>query len=303
MRILVTGGAGFIGSHVVDAFLAAGHEVAVADTLVTGTRENVPAGADLHEVDIRSDAFAALVRDFAPHVINHHAAQASVKVSTRDPVHDLAINGGGTAHVAALAAEVRAKLVYASTGGALYGDPQAVPVTEDHPIVPLSPYGLSKRVGELYVDLMARQHGLRYTILRYANAYGPRQDPRGEAGVVAIFTARMLAGEPCVIDGDGEQMKDYVYVEDIADANVLALDRGDGLAINIGTGRGTSVNEIHKALAGAVGHRFPARHGTPREGDVYRIWLDASLARRELGWRPRRTFAEGIRLTVASLRT
>lgn len=302
MRILVTGGAGFIGSHVVDAYLDAGHEVTVVDSLVTGRRENVSHRAQFHEADILSGEFGDIVRNFAPDVVNHHAAQASVKVSTRDPIHDLAVNGGGTARVAGLAAEVGAKLIYASTGGALYGDPETVPVPEDHPIVPLSPYGLSKRVGELYIDLAARQGGLRYTILRYANAYGPRQDPQGEAGVVAIFTARMLAGEPCTIDGDGEQQKDYVYVEDIAHANVLALNRGDGQAINIGTGRGISVNQIHATLAAAVGAATPARHGPPRAGDVYRIWLDASLAERELGWRPRLSFAEGIRRTVASLR-
>jgi UDP-glucose 4-epimerase len=303
MRILVTGGAGFIGSHVVDAYLAAGHEVAVIDNLATGKRENVPAAASFHLVDILSPAFEAVVRGLAPAVVNHHAAQASVKVSAQDPVHDLTVNGGGTARVAALAAQVGAKLIYSSTGGALYGDPQQVPVAEDHPVTPLSPYGLSKRVGELYVDLVSRQSGLQHTILRYANAYGPRQDPQGEAGVVAIFTSLMLHGESCTIDGDGEQEKDYVYVTDIARANVLALDRGTGMAINIGTGHGTSVNQIHAALAAATGNTIPPRHGPPRAGDVHRIWLDASRAKRELDWQPLVAFEDGIRLTVDSLRS
>ena len=304
MRILVTGGAGFIGSHVVEAYLAAGHEVRVVDNLATGRRANVPAAARLYEVDIHAREFERVLADVKPDVVNHHAAQASVKVSTTDVVFDLEMNGAGTARVADLCVlhGVR-KLIYASTGGALYGDPDSVPVPESHPIRPLSNYGLSKRVGELYVDLMARTRGLNATILRYANAYGPRQDPSGEAGVVAIFTGQMLAGEPCTIDGDGEQMKDYVYVGDIARANVAALAAGDGLAINIGTGQGTSVNEIFATLQRATGSSTPARHGPPRAGDVRNIWLDASLAREVLGWAPAVDFAAGVALTVASLQS
>src|SRR6185437_10761625 len=216
MRILVTGGAGFIGSHIVDAYLAAGHEVQVVDNLATGRRSNVAKQARLHEIDIHSRELERVFEEFRPEVVNHLAAQASVKVSTSDPVFDLEVNGGGTARVAMLsAAHGVKKLIYASTGGALYGDPDFVPVPETHPIRALSPYGTSKRVGEIYIDFVARTAGLTYTILRYANAYGPRQDPHGEAGVVAIFTGLALAGEQCTIDGDGEQMKDYVYVGDI----------------------------------------------------------------------------------------
>lgn len=303
MKILVTGGAGFIGSHVVEAYLAEGHEVQVIDNLATGRRSNVPAAARLHEIDIHSRELEGVFEAFKPDVVNHLAAQASVKVSTGDPVFDLEVNGGGTARIAMLSADHGVtKLLYSSTGGALYGDPDFVPVPESHPIRALSPYGVSKRVGEMYVDYVSRTRGLEYTILRYANAYGPRQDPHGEAGVVAIFTGRMVAGETCTIDGDGEQLKDYVYVGDIARANVLSLTRGGGQAINIGTGKGTSVNAIFAALQRATGSTVPAHYGPPRPGDVRNIWLDSTLAGEVLGWRHEVEFDEGIQRTVESVR-
>jgi UDP-glucose 4-epimerase len=303
MKILVTGGAGFIGSHVVEAYLAEGHQVRVIDNLATGRRSNVPPAARLHEIDIHSREVDDVFATFRPDVVNHLAAQASVKLSTADPVHDLEVNGGGTARIASLAAAHGVKkMIYASTGGALYGDPDYVPVPETHPIRALSPYGVSKRVGEMYIDLVSRTRGLDYTILRYANAYGPRQDPHGEAGVVAIFTGLMLGGETCTIDGDGEQMKDYVYVGDIARANVLALSKGTGHAINIGTGKGTSVNAIFSALQKATGNASPARHGPARPGDVRNIWLDSTLAGELLGWKHAVEIDEGIRLTVESVR-
>jgi len=303
MKILVTGGAGFIGSHVVEAYLAGGHEVRVVDNLATGRRANVPREARLHEVDIHSLEVEKVFDEFRPDVVNHHAAQASVKVSNQDPVFDLEMNGGGTLRIAELCVRFGVeKMLYASTGGALYGDPMRVPVDESHPIQALSPYGMSKRVGELYVDFYSRTKSLEYTILRYANAFGPRQDPTGEAGVCAIFTGQMLRGEQCTIDGDGEQLKDYVYVGDIARANVLALTKGSGRAINIGTGQGTSVNAIFAALQQATGNTTPAAYGPPRPGDVRNIWLDASLAKDVLGWEPSVTFDEGLRATVSALR-
>lgn len=299
MKILVTGGAGFIGSHVVEAYLAAGHDVAVVDNLATGRRSNVPAGAVLHEVDIHAREVESIFAGFQPEVVNHLAAQASVKLSNLDPVFDLEVNGGGTARIAMLAAAHGArKVIYSSTGGALYGDPERLPVDESHPIRATSPYGTSKRVGEMYLEFVARTTGIDYTILRYANAYGPRQDPFGEAGVVAIFTGRMLNGEQCTIDGDGEQQKDYLYVSDIARANVLALDKAGGEAMNIGTGRGTSVNEIFRALQDATGDTTPPAFGPPRPGDVRQIWLDSSRARDILGWEPQVSLEEGIRQTV-----
>jgi UDP-glucose 4-epimerase len=303
MRILVTGGAGFIGSHVAEAFLAAGHDVLVVDNLATGKRQNVPAGAEFVQADITQDDLDAVFGRFRPEVVDHFAAQASVKVSTSNALFDLEANGGGTARIAALCVKFGVgKLIYASTGGALYGDPEIWPVTEEHPIKPLSPYGLSKRVGELYIDLYRRTAGLHATILRYANAFGPRQDPHGEAGVIAIFTGRLLRGEECTIDGDGEQMKDYVYVGDIARANLLALTKGDGEAFNIGTGKGTSVNTIFRTLKAATGATRDARNGPPRPGDVRDIWLECAKARAGLGWEPNVSFEEGIRLTVEAAR-
>jgi UDP-glucose 4-epimerase len=303
MRILVTGGAGFIASHVTEAYIAAGHEVHVVDNLATGHRENVPAGAEFHQADILSGEFEELVARLKPEVVNHHAAQASVKLSASNPLGDLDANARGTARVAEFAAAngVR-KLIYASTGGALYGDPEYVPVDEGHPIRPISAYGLSKYMGELWIGLVGRTKGLDYTILRYANAYGPRQDPHGEAGVVAIFTGKLLAGEQCTIDGDGEQMKDYVYVGDLARANLLALELGSRRALNIGTCSGTSVNAIFATLRDSVGSEATALHGPPRPGDVRNIWLESSLAAGVLGWKPEVSFADGMRATVEAAR-
>ncbi|MGB4863156.1 MAG: NAD-dependent epimerase/dehydratase family protein [Tepidiformaceae bacterium] len=303
MRILVTGGAGFIGSHIVEAYLAEGHEVAVVDNLATGRRANVPRGATLHEVDLHALELKTIFAEFQPEIVNHHAAQASVKVGTADPVHDLEVNGGGTARLLQLAIEngVR-KVIYSSSGGTVYGEPEFLPVTEEHPIAPRSNYGTSKYVGELYIQLAARTAGVDYTIFRYGNAFGPRQDPHGEAGVIAIFTGLMLAGQPCTIDGDGEQKKDYLYVGDIARANVLALTGGSGLVANVGTGEGVTVNHIFRTLSEATANTIEAQYGPPRPGDVRNFWLDYSTIERELGWSPGVRFEEGVRLTVESLR-
>ena len=301
MRILVTGGAGFVGSHVVGAYLADGHEVRVVDNLTTGRRSNVYPRAKLHEVDIHSRELEAVFAEFKPEVVNHHAAQASVKMSTHDPIRDLEQNAGGTARIAMLCVEHGVgKLIYSSSGGTVYGEPERLPLDESHPLAPVSPYGLSKLIGEQYLRLYQRTHGLIFTILRYSNAFGPRQDPNGEAGVVAIFTGKMLAQEPCTIDGDGEQKKDYVFVGDIARANVLALTAGTGETLNIGTGRGISVNEIFGTLNAETGNEIPPHNGPPRPGDVRNFWLDTARAKSVLGWQPEVDFIEGIRLTVAS---
>ena len=303
MRILVTGGAGFIGSHVVDAYVAAGHEVQVIDNLSTGRRSNVHARATLHEVDLHGREIEKVFADFKPEVVNHLAAQASVKLSALDPVHDLEVNGGGTARVAALCTEHGVgKLIYAGSGGTAYGNPEALPIAETHPTRPVSNYGMSKLTGENYIQLAHRTAGLDFTILRYSNAYGPRQDPNGEAGVVAIFTGRLLAGVPCTIDGDGEQKKDYVYVGDMARANILALTKGSGATVNIGTGEGTSVNAIFAELQRATGSVKEPQYGPPRIGDVRNFWLDCTLAKQVLGWQASTSFAEGMRVTVDSFR-
>ncbi|HNM78697.1 MAG TPA: NAD-dependent epimerase/dehydratase family protein [Tepidiformaceae bacterium] len=303
MRILVTGGAGFIGSHLAEAYLAAGHDVAVVDNLATGRRSNVPREAKLYEVDLHARELERIFKEFAPDVVNHHAAQASVKVGNADPVHDLEVNGGGTARLIQLAvANGVRKVIYASSGGTVYGEPESLPVTEEHAIAPRSNYGTSKYVGELYVQLAARTAGIEYTIFRYGNAYGPRQDPHGEAGVIAIFTGLMLNGDQCTIDGDGEQKKDYIYVGDIASANVAALTAGNGLVANIGTGDGITVNHIYRTLSDAIGNTVEPRFGPPRPGDVRNFWLDCSRAKAALGWAPAVAFEAGVARTVASYR-
>jgi UDP-glucose 4-epimerase len=303
MKIMVTGGAGFIGSNVVDAYLALGHDVIVADDLSTGKRANVNPAATLREVDIASPEFIALVTRERPDVLNHHAAQTSVRVSVDDPLNDCRRNILGSLNVidAAQRAGV-SKLIYISSGGAIYGEPTTLPCDEEHQIRPDSPYGASKHAPEHYLDIYQRLHGLRYTALRYGNVYGPRQDPFGEAGVIAIFTARMLAGESVTINGNGEQERDFVFVGDVVRANVAALERADNTAVNIGAGVGTSVNEIYAQLRDATGYQLPATYGPPRPGETFRIYLNIQRAAQLLDWTPQVSLADGLAQTVASLR-
>ncbi|MDI6893887.1 MAG: NAD-dependent epimerase/dehydratase family protein [Bacillota bacterium] len=299
-RVLVTGGAGFIGSHLVEALLARGHQVAVVDNLSTGRRENVPSGADFQAVDIGDPVRAGEVFErFRPEIVYHLAAQTSVRRSTGDPAGDASTNVVGSINV--LDASVRTgveKVVYASSGGAIYGEPDGLPVREDHPVRPLSPYGLSKYVVELYLRLYRDNHGLRYSVLRYPNVYGPRQDPYGEAGVVAIFSRTLLAGERPVIFGDGRQTRDYVYVADVVEASLLCLERGGDGVYNLGWGREVSVLELLASLQEVLGTDVPPRYDPPRPGEVSRICLDASRAKEELGWQPTTPLAEGLRLTA-----
>jgi len=303
-RVLVTGGAGFIGSHVVDAYLEAGLDVAVVDNLTTGSRGNLDSAARLYEADIR-DA-ADLERVFAaerPEIVSHHAAQASVRLSMEDPPRDAMINVIGSLQVLEAARKHGArKVIYAATGGAAVGEPQYLPVDEDHPVEPLSPYGADKHAAEHYCMLYHHSFGLDTTILRYANIYGPRQDPRGEAGVIAVFAGLMLQGGQPVVNGTGEQERDYVYVGDVARANVLALTKGSGRMYNIGTGISTSVNGLFDRLAELIGYGEPRQHGAQFSGEVYRIFLTYERARQELGWQPLVNLDEGLRLTVESIR-
>jgi UDP-glucose 4-epimerase len=303
MKIMVTGGAGFIGSNVVDAYVELGHEVIVADDLSTGKRANVNSRATLREVDIAAPAFVELVARERPDLINHHAAQTSVGVSVGDPINDARRNILGSLNVidAAQRAGV-GKLIYISSGGAIYGEPVTLPCDEEHPIRPDSPYGASKHAPEHYLDIYQRLHGLRYTALRYGNVYGPRQDPFGEAGVIAIFTARMLAGEPVTINGTGEQQRDFVFVGDVVRANVAALDRADNTAVNIGTGVGVNVNDIFALLRDATGYQLPANYGPARPGETFRIYLDIQRAASALNWTPHVSLADGLARTVESLR-
>ena len=245
MKILVTGGAGFIASHVVDALLEAGHDVAIVDNLSTGRRRNINPRARFYEVDIRSPELARVLAEERPEIIDHHAAQMDVRRSIVDPIYDADINVLGSLNVLELARQhgVR-KVIYISSGGAVYGEPVYLPCDEDHPIDPLCPYGATKHVVEHYLFMYRQNYGLDYTVLRYGNVYGPRQDPHGEAGVVAIFTGLMLAGRQAIINGNGEQERDFVYVGDCVQANLLALNSGSGEIYNVGCGVGTTVNEI-----------------------------------------------------------
>ena len=303
MRVLVTGGAGFVGSHLVDGLLAAGHDVAALDNFASGRPENLTSDARLYEVDIRdADAVTAALREWRPEVVYHLAAQSAVRVSIERPDFDADVNVVGALRLLAAcrAGGVR-RVVYTSTGGALYGEPAALPADETCVIYPLSPYGLSKYVFERYLDLAVAE-GLERVILRPANIYGPRQDPHGEAGVVAIFAERMLRGEAVRIFGSGDQQRDFVYVGDVVEAELLASSSHLTGAYNIGTGRLTSVNELFAELAAATGYDRDPEHTPPIPGEVFRISLDASKAERELGWAPVTPLDEGLRRTVEAFR-
>jgi UDP-glucose 4-epimerase len=301
LKILVTGGAGFIGSHVVDAYVAAGHEVAVLDNLSTGREENVNEAAKLHRVDVRDlDQVQKAFDLFKPDVVNHHAAQSEVPKSVADPGYDALVNVvGGLNVLRACVDNGVGKVIFSSTGGALYGEPDIVPADEDHPIRPLSPYGTSKFAFEQYLGTFERTFGLKYTTLRYANIYGARQDFFAEEGrVVAIFASRMIEGRPVTIDGDGSQSRDMLHVGDAAVANIAALDRGDGGTYHISTGIPVTINDLFRKLNLLTDYRLEPRFGPPRKGDVYRIALDNTRAKAGLGWEPRIQIEEGLRLTV-----
>jgi UDP-glucose 4-epimerase len=306
MKILVTGGAGFIASHIVDRYLADGHEVCILDNLSTGRRENVPPQARLYEADIRDAAqVQAIMAREKPEVVNHHAAQISVVVSLSQPRFDAETNILGSLNLiqAALDHGVQ-KFIYGSTGGAVYGDvpAEALPIPETYPVHPISPYGISKHTVEHYLYLAQHNYGLRTTTLRYSNVYGPRQNAEGEAGVVAIFTNRLLRGQTCTIFGSGAQTRDYVYVEDVVEANRRALEAGDGEIFNIATGVETSVLGVVEALEAAWGGPVQVEHAPPRVGEVERNCLDITKARRQLGWEPRVRVPDGIRRTIAYYR-
>lgn len=304
MKILVTGGAGFIGSHIVDRLIAEGHAVAVVDNLSSGRAELVHPAATLHRCDIRSDGLADVFVAERPQAVVHVAAQAEVRRSVADPLLDASVNVLGT--IAVLESGRRAgvsRVIYTSTGGAAYGDTDVLPTPEHHPARPASPYGVSKVTGESYLECWRSLTGMSTLTLRLANVYGPRQNPAGEAGVVAIFAYRLLRGELCIVNGDGEQTRDYVYVEDVADAVVRGLSRPEVTGVaNIGTGGETSVNEIYLRLARAAGVDRAAVHGPAKPGEQRRSVLDAAHAKRVLGWTPRTTLADGLARTLEYFR-
>jgi UDP-glucose 4-epimerase len=303
-KILVTGGAGFIGSHVVEAFLEKGYEVVILDDLSTGRESNIHPQAKFYKLDIRSPEVRNIFEAERPDFISHHAAQMDVRRSVAQPLFDADVNILGSINLIECAREFGVRhFVYISTGGAVYGEPEYVPCNETHPINPICQYGASKHTVEHYLFMYHVNYGLNYTVLRYPNVYGPRQDPHGEAGVVAIFTGKMLAGEPVTINGDGEQTRDFVYVGDCAHANYLAVTVNHKPGIyNIGWGRPTSVNDIFNTLAKITAFPHKASFGPAKVGETRHIYLDAAKAGKELGWSPTLSLEEGLERTVAYFR-
>jgi UDP-glucose 4-epimerase len=303
-RVLVTGGAGFIGSHIVDAYLALGDDVWIVDNLSSGRRENVPEGAELVELDVRDEEVRNLFREVRFDLVNHHAAQIDVRVSVLDPVKDASINLLGLLNLTEAAIEVGTRrFVFVSSGGVVYGEPEQIPTPESAPKLPRSPYGVTKLTGEQYLYYYRMVRGLEYVALRYSNVFGPRQDPHGEAGVVAIFCNRLLSGTPLTIFGDGEQTRDYVFVRDVVSANMLAstvrLEAAEGLdarAFNVGTGVATSVNRLADVLE-AIAGSAPGRDRQPeRPGELRHSTLETALLRSR-GWSPAFTLEDGLRET------
>ncbi len=301
MNVLVTGGAGFIGSHVVDGLIQAGHHVAVVDNLWEhggGRLENLDQAAMFYKLDIRDPGIARVFEKERPEAICHLAAQHSVKISTDDPAHDASVNILGLINLLQNATNYGVRKIIFSSSGATYGTVEKMPVDENTSRSPESPYGTTKMASEYYLRFWKAVHGLDFTILRYGNVYGPRQDPLGEAGVIAIFARQILLDQPVRIDWDGEQQKDYVYVEDVARANILALSAGDGEAYCIAHGEGTSVNALYRGLVKEVGHEVEIQRAPKRPGDIYLTYFDCSKARNELGWQAEVGLEEGLRRTV-----
>ncbi len=298
-KVLVTGGAGFIGSHVVDLHLEAGHQVVVVDDLSTGRRANLNPEATFIEMDIRDPDLAGVYKREKPDYVNHLAAQVDVRRSIAEPFYDGQVNILGSLNAIACACEAGVeRFMYISTGGAVYGEPQYLPCDEEHPINPLSPYGVSKHTVEHYLALYQANCGLNYSVLRYPNVYGPRQDPFGEGGVVAIFTRQMLAGEPVTIFGDGEQMRDFTYVTDCVRAILLAEESGRDGVFNIGSSQGTTINQLFGMLKEITGYSGLPEYAPAKVGETYRIYLSAGKANRELGWRPEIDLRAGLDKTV-----
>ncbi len=302
MRTLVTGGAGFIGSHIVDLLLEGGHKVAVVDNLVSGKRANVPPQASFYQEDIVNPDVERIFLRERPEVVYHEAAQMSVKASTDDPAYDARVNVLGMINVlnACVSAGVR-KVVFASSG-ATFGNPDYLPIDEQHPQRPASPYGITKMVTEHYLKYYALDHGLQFTSLRYGNVYGPRQDTHGEAGVVAWFARQLLRGETPTIHWDGEQVRDYVFVRDVARANVLAARAGDGGCYCVGTGVGTSVNQIFRTMCDLLEVQVTPRRAPRRPGDLRTAYFDVSRARADLGWEARVSLHDGLASTLGFYR-
>lgn len=295
MRILISGGAGFIGSHIQDAYIAAGHEVVVLDNLSSGTQENLNKKAKFFECDIRSTEAVQAIAEFQPDVLNLHAAQMDVRRSVEDPQFDCEVNGLGMLNLLEAGRKYGVKkVVFASSGGAVYGEQEMFPADEAHSTNPASPYGITKLLGDKYLQFYHDTYGISFVSLRYANVYGPRQNPHGEAGVVAIFAKKLLSGEIPVINGDGLQTRDYVFVEDVVEANLLALkERAQGI-FNVGTGVETNVNELYQALCKALGVDQAPEYGPAKSGEQRRSVISAKKIQEELDWRRPHTLSEGL---------
>ncbi len=303
MNILVTGGAGFIGSHVADACIRAGHRVIILDDLSSGVVENIHPDAVFHQTDIRSESVEHILRREQVEVIIHHAAQMNVRKSVADPAFDASVNILGSINLLEACRRVGVrKFIFASTGGAIYGDQRYFPADEDHPMKPASPYGISKLAVEQYLRYYHETHGILYVALRYANVYGPRQNAYGEAGVVAIFASKLIAGEQPVINGDGKQTRDYVYIDDVVETNLSALLHPSCDVFNVGTGIETDVNTIYNQLRRLTNSSILAVHGPPKAGEQLRSVLDATHLRRTFDWEPSVTLEEGLRWTVEYFR-
>lgn len=300
MKILVTGGAGFIGSNVVDACIEAGHEVAALDNLSTGKRGNLNPKAVFFEIDLRDPNIKDVLADFRPEIINHHAAQIDVRKSLTEPIHNAEINELGTLNLleAAVKNKIR-KIIFASTGGAIYGEVKKKEgADENHPQEPISPYAITKRCVEMYLYAYKQLYGLNYTVLRYGNVYGPRQDPLGEAGVIAIFCGKMLKGEIPTIYGDGKQLRDYVFVGDVARANLAALKKGSGEIFNIGRGEGVSVNQLFNNLKAILKFDGKPIYAPPRAGELFRSVLNCKKAKKGLNWKAKFAIKKGLEKTL-----
>lgn len=304
-KILVTGGAGFIGSHVVDLFVSQGYEVVIVDDLSTGRASNLNPAAKFYQVDIRDPKLRDIFEAERPDFVSHHAAQMDVRRSVAQPLFDAHVNILGSINMIECAKEFGVKhFVYISTGGAVYGEPERLPCDEMHPINPICQYGASKHTVEHYLFMYNVNYGLNYTVLRYPNVFGPRQDPHGEAGVVAIFTGKMLDGEQVTINGDGEQTRDFVYVGDCARANLLAVtvEHKPGI-YNLGWGLPTSINQIFSTLAKVTDYPHQVQYGPAKVGETRHIYLDAARAKKDLGWAPTFTLEEGLQETVSYFKT
>lgn len=298
MKILVTGGAGFIASHIVDQLISEGHSVVVVDNLSTGSRENVNPKCTFFKADITGEGLAGLFNGIKPEVVIHHAAQVDVQVSQKEPVFDSTVNILGTLNVLKCCVNVGVKKIIYASSAAVYGAPQYLPIDEQHPVQPISNYGISKFTPELYIQAFHKNYGLNFTILRYANVYGPRQGLKGEGGVIYLFARQFQLGKPPVIFGDGKQTRDFIFVGDIVQANVLALTKGDAETINIGAGVRVSVNELYEQYKKIWGTDLPAQFAAPRSGDIDHSVFDIQRAHKVLGWRPSFFLEEGLRETV-----